>query len=69
MNRALLELHGAAQLRRGLLPLSRHLLDLQSVHGSYAGSFCCYPKLAQVPQLPRIANNPIIAQLPSCLFD
>ncbi len=67
MNRALLELHAAAQLRRGLLPLSRHLSDLQSVNGSYVQS-CCYPKLAQVPQLARIANNPIVAQLPSCLI-
>lgn len=66
MNRALLELHGAAQLRRGLLPLSSHLSDLQSVNGSYAQS-CCDPKLAQVLQFARIANNPIIAQLPSCL--
>ncbi|DBB18049.1 TPA: hypothetical protein ACH3X3_003041 [Trebouxia sp. C0006] len=46
MNRALLELHGAGQLRRGLLPLSRHLSHLQSVNSSYAQS-CCYPKLAQ----------------------
>ncbi|KAL0028666.1 hypothetical protein WJX79_009247 [Trebouxia sp. C0005] len=45
MNRALLELHGAAQLR-GLLPLSRHLLALQSVEGNYAQS-CRYHKLAQ----------------------
>ena len=67
MNRALLELHGAGQLRRGLLPLSRHLSHLQSVNGSYAQS-CCYPKLAQVPQLARVANNPITAQLPSCLI-
>ncbi len=63
MNRALLELQGAAQLRRGLLPLSGHLSELQSVDGSYAQS-CCYHKLAQVPQLARIANNAIIA---SCL--
>lgn len=66
MNRALLELHGAAQLR-GLLPLSRHLLALQSVEGNYAQS-CRYHKLAQVPHLARVANNAIIAQLPSCLI-
>ena len=61
MNRALLELRGAAQLRRGLLPLSGHLSELQSVNGSYAQS-CCYRKLAQVPQLALITDNVKIAQ-------
>lgn len=64
MNRALLELRGAAQLRRGLLPLSGHFSELQSVNGSYAQS-CCHRKLAQLymhascwaPQLSRVSYS------------
>lgn len=64
MNRALLELQGAAQLRRGLLPLSRHLSNLQSVDGSYAQSRCSH-KLAQLymhaschaSQLSRVSHS------------
>ncbi len=58
MNRALLELQGAAHLRRGVLPLCGHLSDLQSVNvGSYVQS-CCYHKFAQVPHcIAPIADN------------
>jgi len=67
MNRALLELQGAAHLRRGVLPLCGHLSDLQSVNvGSYVQS-CCYHKFAQVPHcIAPIADNAIIAQFSSC---